>query len=193
MPARAADPAYGSCLTVDGRGNLLRIRRPARGFDASPSPWWVFLPLACVLVAAQASATAQHPRGSAEPGQPRPEAAPAPRPAGAEDAGATALLAQVDRELGEIDTLLATAHFHTALAVVQATRDLLDRLGEHPQRGARQARLELMAATAEVALGRRTPARRSMLRALRADPNLALDEREASPKLDPRRFRAPRA
>jgi hypothetical protein len=89
----------------------------------------------------------------------------------------------VDQELAEIDTLLATAHFHAALAVARATRDLLDRVGEHPQRGPRQARLEVMAATAEIALGRRMPARRSMLRALRAAPDLDLDEREASPKL----------
>ena len=162
---------------------MLRIRRPARSCHARASLWWVFLPLACALAAAQASASAAHPHGSAEPDRPRPEAAPAPRPATAEDAGATAALARVDQELGEIDTLLATAHFHTALAVAQATRDLLDRIGEHPQRGARQARLEVMAATAEVALGRRMPAQRSMLRALRADPNLDLDEREASPKL----------
>ena len=40
-----------------------------------------------------------------------------------------------------------------------------------------------MAATAAVALGRRMPARRSMLRALQADPELDLDAREASPKL----------
>jgi hypothetical protein len=40
-----------------------------------------------------------------------------------------------------------------------------------------------MAATAEVALGRRDRAQQSMIRALRADPTLVLDEREASPKV----------
>ena len=89
----------------------------------------------------------------------------------------------MDQELAGIDRLLATAHFHTALAVAGATRDLLDRFGEDPQLGVRRARLEVMAATAEVALGQRTPARRSMMRALRAVPDLVLDEREASPKL----------
>ena len=143
----------------------------------------MLLPLACTLVAAQASASAAYARGSAEPERPRPETAAARPSAGAEDEGATAGLAQVDQELAEIDRLLATAHFHTALAVLGATRDLLDRFGEDPQLGVRRARLEVMAATAEVALGQRTPARRSMLRALRAAPDLTLDEREASPKL----------
>jgi hypothetical protein len=165
-------------MTVDGGGDLLRIRRLARSCHARAGLGWVLLPLACASVAAQASASTAYPRGPAEPDQPRPAAA-----AGAEDEDATARLAQVDQELAEIDRLLATAHFHTALAVARATRDLLDRFGEHPQLGARQARLEVMAATAEVALGRRAPARRSMLRALRAEPNLTLDEREASPKL----------
>jgi len=141
----------------------------------------VLLPLACALVAAQASAAFA--RDVAEHDRPRPEAAAATPSAGGEDEGTTARLAQVDQELAEIDTLLATAHFHTALAVVGATRDLLDRFEEDPQLGARRARLEVMAATAEVALGQRAPARRSMLRALRAAPELALDEGEASPKL----------
>jgi hypothetical protein len=143
----------------------------------------VLLPLACTLVAAQASASAAYARGSAEPDRPRPEAAAATPSAGGEGEDATAWLAQVDQELADIDRLLATAHFHTALAVVGATRDLLDRLGGDPQLGARRARLEVMAATAEVALGERTPARRSMARALQAAPDLTLDERDASPKL----------
>jgi len=138
----------------------------------------VLLPLVCASVAAQASASEVYQRGSAETARPRPEAV-----AAAESQGATARLAQVDRELAEIDGLLATAHFHTALAVVPATRDLLDRVAGHPQLGARRARLETQAATAQVALGRRAQARRSLERALRADPDLALDERQASPKV----------
>jgi hypothetical protein len=143
----------------------------------------VFLPLACALVAAQASASAAYARGSAEPGRPRPEAAATASSAGGEGESATVRLARVDQELAEIDGLLATAHFHTALAVAGATRDLLDLFGGDPQLGARRARLEVMAATAEVALGQRAAARRSMLRALRAAPDLALDERDVSPKL----------
>ena len=160
-----------------------RIRRPAGSCQPRVGLAWALLPLACTLVAAQASASTPLARGAAEPDRPRPEAAAATSSAGGEDKGATARLAQVDRELAEIDRFLATVHFHTALAVVGATRDLLDRFGEDPQLGARRARLEVMAATAEVALGQRTPARRSMERALRAVPHLSLDEREASPKL----------
>ena len=40
-----------------------------------------------------------------------------------------------------------------------------------------------MAATAELALGKRKSARRSMDRALRADPGLRLDETQVSPKV----------
>jgi len=89
----------------------------------------------------------------------------------------------VDRELAEIDALLATAHFRTALAIVESTRGLLAGFGEHPRLGGRWARLEMMAATAELALGQRNRARQSMVRALRADPTLSLDEQEASPKV----------
>ncbi len=40
-----------------------------------------------------------------------------------------------------------------------------------------------MAATAQVALGKRDGARQSLIRALSADPTLALDASEVSPKV----------
>ena len=90
--------------------------------------------------------------------------------------------AELERRIAEVDALLAGAHFHTALALA---RSALDRLpaAAAPGEGPARARLELMAATAEVALGRREAARLSLERAARADPTLVFDPRELSPKL----------
>lgn len=92
-------------------------------------------------------------------------------------------LETLDYELEEIGAMISAAHFRTALALVQATRELLDAAGVHRHRSIRRARLEVMAATAEVALGQRVAAQQSMVRALRADSALDLDARETSPKV----------
>jgi hypothetical protein len=106
-----------------------------------------------------------------------PASAQGPEPAAAEGA-----FARADRELAEIDTLVATAWFQTALAVAKATRELLAQ-AEGPEVAARVARLEVLAATAELALGRRAQARACLARALQADPGLALDPAETSPRV----------
>ena len=64
-----------------------------------------------------------------------------------------------------------------------ATRELLDGFAPDSRLDSRRARLEVMTATAQVALGQRSRARMSMQRAHLADPGLALDERETSPKV----------
>jgi hypothetical protein len=95
----------------------------------------------------------------------------------------------LERWVAEIEALVADAHFHTALVLAQTAREEADRRAEDrasadalaPARA--RARLELLAATSEIAIGRRAAAARSMRRALRADPELRLDEAEASPKL----------
>ena len=168
---------------------MLRTRRAPRAFAARIGVWVAFMPVACASLAAQASTAppyAQEPVeiSRARPGAVLPDGPGSSAPATARDDKARALnLARVDQELAEIDALLATAYFHTALVIVEPTRELLAGFGEHPRLGGRRARLEMMAATAEVALGRRDRAQQSMIRALRADPTLILDEREASPKL----------
>jgi len=168
---------------------LLRTRRAPHAVPAHVGVWIVFVPVVCASLAAQASAAPPSAQEALEVGRARHAAVPpidpgssASAPARDDDAGGPSL-ARVDQELAELDALLATAHFRTALAVAEPTRELLAGFGEHPQLGGRRARLELMAATAEVALGRRDRARQSMIRALRADPTLVLDEREASPKV----------
>ncbi|MGH0037264.1 MAG: hypothetical protein ACQGVK_19740 [Myxococcota bacterium] len=92
-------------------------------------------------------------------------------------------LSDVDQELSEIRLLTEEAHFRTALAVAGATRDLLDRAGDAPAVEIRRARLEVLSATAAVALGRDTEARAHMAAALGHDPELRLDARSTSPKV----------
>lgn len=97
---------------------------------------------------------------------------------------AAARLADLDRRLAQIDASLAEAHFQTAAALTESTREQMDALAaDGLPVAARRARLELLGATAEVALGRRAQAREHLVRALRADPALALDESRVSPKL----------
>lgn len=109
---------------------------------------------------------------------PAPVAARLPAPA----PGAAAL-ARVDRELVEIQALVDTAYFPTALAVAGATRDLLEEAGSGPEVERRRMRLELLAATAALALGRKAVARHCLERALVAEPELRLEGTGASPRL----------
>lgn len=109
-------------------------------------------------------------------------------PAAAQEAAAVAspppsFLERIDRELSEIDSLLESAHFRTALGLVKSTRASLEAHAGDPRAAVPRARLEVMAATAEVAFGRTRDARRSLVRALQAHPSLVLDERTSSPKL----------
>ena len=98
-------------------------------------------------------------------------------PAGAVD------FATPDARLRDLEGLLEEGHFRTVIAVAKSTRQALAALGEAPGTGARRARLEVLVATAEVALGRNASARASFRRALDATPGLALDESTTSPKV----------
>jgi hypothetical protein len=92
--------------------------------------------------------------------------------------------AELDRRLEAISQAVAEAHFQSALSLAQSTRSELDALAPtDPQAAPRLARLELLAATAEVALGRDARARACLVRALRADPALELDASDTTPKL----------
>jgi len=94
---------------------------------------------------------------------------------------APAPLAEIDRRIDLIEEALAEAQFRSALGL---TRSALSLLETHaPNVAPRRARLEVLAATAEVARRRKTQARDHLVRALRADPSLVLDERETSPRL----------
>jgi hypothetical protein len=89
----------------------------------------------------------------------------------------------IDLELDEIDRMVAEARFLSALSVARSTRSALDERPSSEALRARRVRLEVLSATAEVALGRQADARASLLRALRAEPALRLDPATTSPKV----------
>ena len=146
------------------------ISRPPAAVNAAPTAgvYLALLPIYCSMPAPSATADAVYPPSPGETGPP----GHTPDP-----------LVQLDRELAEIDVLLATAHFHTVLALASKSRGQLDTFGPGAGLAARRVRLEVMAATAEIALGRREQARRSLQRALGVDARLVLDEQATSPKI----------
>ena len=95
----------------------------------------------------------------------------------------TAPLTAVDRRIELIEGALAEAHFRSALGLTRSALALLDPLAPENAVALRRARLAVLAATAEVARGRKLQARDHLVRALCADPSLILDERETSPRL----------
>jgi hypothetical protein len=90
---------------------------------------------------------------------------------------------QVDRALDDIEAAIQNAYFQTALGIADTTRGWFDELPAGGPLAGRRARLELLAATAEVALGRNQQALESMRRALVADSSLTLDPDLTPPKL----------
>lgn len=116
----------------------------------------------------------------------------APRPAHAlRDARAPARLVQerqrelarVETLLGEADEHLRTARFERVLAVAGRARDRLDALGTGGDLRDPRLRLEVLAATASVALGQEDAARAALGRALAIDPRFELDATTTSPKV----------
>lgn len=91
-----------------------------------------------------------------------------------EPAAALALVTRAEHQLRE-------ARFEAALETAATARDRSGPAGRLSGRAL--ARLEVVSATAQVALGRTDKALASLERALKADPDLALDPREISPKV----------
>jgi hypothetical protein len=104
-------------------------------------------------------------------------ATPVPTPSRA----TAALGAEVDALLTETANHVRAARFDAALDSAQRARSDLTGLPGRARRP-RSARLEVWAATAELALGRDADARASLARALDADPSLRLDA-TTSPKV----------
>jgi hypothetical protein len=99
---------------------------------------------------------------------PRPPARP--KPERAQD------LASVDARIDSASAALAQARFREALDESARARTLLESMGASAEVRTRQARLEVMAGTAALALDLEEEAALSLGRALRADPELALDD-----------------
>lgn len=97
--------------------------------------------------------------------------------------GQLQMLGRVDGALDEIERMIDEAYFRTALGMVDTRRERLNELSPIGALRPRRARLEVLAATAAIALDRRVDAMRNMRRALRADPSLTLDEQSTPPKV----------
>jgi predicted Zn-dependent protease len=100
---------------------------------------------------------------------------PPERPAGA-------TLARTDARLADLAAQVQAARFEVALeTAARARRDV--RGLPRQERLPRAVRLEVLTATAQLALGRDDDARASLERALEVDPGLELDPRVTSPKV----------
>jgi hypothetical protein len=87
--------------------------------------------------------------------------------------------ADAAEQIAGAEKALREARFELAVAWVEQGRSLLGEQGPAAQR----AKLGVLAATAEIALGREEAARQSLARALDAEPGLRLDPTRHSPKL----------
>lgn len=102
------------------------------------------------------------------------EVAPPPRDRTLED---------LDRKLGQSNALVREARFREALALAKEVQAQLQGKQSEPGMSARLVRAAVLAATAEVALGRKAEARASFERALEIQPGLELDAATTSPKV----------
>jgi len=122
---------------------------------------------------------------AARVGGPTPPAVDAPPPIDPCRVGAENCirLRDVDHWLAQLDRLIRTAHFDEVVSQQRRPRILLDALPRSSATRRRRVRLEILSATAHVALGRREEAEACFGRALAADPNLRLNPGTTSPKV----------
>jgi hypothetical protein len=90
---------------------------------------------------------------------------------------------EADRVLADVETQLCLARFDAALTRVQRGRSELADLPESWESDRRRARLEILAATAKIAMDDVESARLNFRWALEIDPYLELDPVETSPKV----------
>lgn len=89
----------------------------------------------------------------------------------------------IDTKIGETEALVRGARFEQALAEARRIRPTLASVESAPGGTQRRTRLEVLTATAEIALGHLQAARESFERALAADPGLELEIGSISPKI----------
>jgi tetratricopeptide (TPR) repeat protein len=107
--------------------------------------------------------------------------APSAPPRSSREARARRELAEVERLLAQGDASLRAARFAQALEHAATARRRLE--GSSSEARALRVRADVLAATAQVALGEEEAARQSFARALAADPGLRLDPLATSPKV----------
>jgi len=89
----------------------------------------------------------------------------------------------IDAKLRAAEALVRSAHFEQALQAADELRPELAPVEDAPGAVLRRTELEVLYATAQIALGREQAARESFERALAADPGLDLDAASTSPKI----------
>lgn len=91
--------------------------------------------------------------------------------------------AALNAELTQARSALQSAHFEEALRSAEKLRAALPTAESAPTARQQRAEVEVIAATAELALGKNEAARTSLARALQADPQLSLDPLTTPPKV----------
>jgi hypothetical protein len=89
----------------------------------------------------------------------------------------------IDAKLGAAEAQLREARFQQALRTTDQIRPKLASVQDAPGAILRRTQLEVLSATAQIALGHEKAARESFQRALAADPELELDAGSTSPKI----------
>jgi len=89
----------------------------------------------------------------------------------------------IDAKLGAAKAMVRDARFRQALRTTEQIRPELGSVENAPGASRRWTQLEVLSATAQIALGRHDAARESFERALAADPVLERDARSTSPKI----------
>ena len=89
----------------------------------------------------------------------------------------------IDAKLGAAEALVRRARFQQALKTAEQIRPKLASVEGAPGASLRRTQLEVLSATAQIALGRHDAALESFERALAANPELELDVRSTSPKI----------
>lgn len=89
----------------------------------------------------------------------------------------------IDEKLGAAEAQVRGARFQQALQTADQIRPKLASVEDAPGANLRRTQLEVLSATAQIALGYHGAARESFQRALAADPQLELDAGSTSPKI----------
>jgi hypothetical protein len=103
--------------------------------------------------------------------------------AGGPPAPAMRDLGALERAIDDIGRRVVTADFQGAISRAEAARSWAGDVPRSPDALQARAELEVLLCTAQVALGDRSGAQRSMQRALYVWPLLVLDDRTTSPRV----------
>jgi hypothetical protein len=188
--ARCLDPTAAEAADGAERTRPSAVHRPlvrAGGGDGDESATDAASALALVARRVTAQAAPAPARRVARAGSER----PATSPCGTRSTPCSEL-ERVDAGLARIEERIATAHFREALALAESARARMRALDASAPSRARRVRLEVLCATAAVALGRDGDARAGFARVLALEPEFRLDPLRTAPKVQ-RAFEAARS